>query len=335
MPSPSETSGLPAWLELRPAGLYCVPGDFYLDPWAPVARAVITHAHSDHARRGSEAYLCAAENAPLLRHRLGNIRLQTLAWGETLSQNGLRLSLHPAGHIRGSAQVRLEYRGEVWVFTGDYKRWVDPTTAPFEPIRAHGLISESTFGLPIYQWSAPAEVMAAIVAWWESCRKEGKNALLYAYTLGKAQRILALLSEAGPCYVHKSIAAINYLYEQAGVKLGKWQVLVPEALPRLKGALCILPPAAQKARWLSQLEPYEEAQASGWMAVRGRRRQKALDRGFPLSDHADFYQILQTVREVQPERVIFTHGYTEAMADYLRWQGYAAYAWRSRYEGEA
>ncbi|MCX7606401.1 MAG: ligase-associated DNA damage response exonuclease [Bacteroidia bacterium] len=324
---------LPGWVRATVAGLYCEPGDFFIDPWRPVKRALITHAHSDHARGGSAAYLTAEENVPLLRLRLGAVSIEGIPWGESRCMSGVRVSFHPAGHIRGSSQIRLEYQGEVCVITGDYKRHSDPTTVEFEVVRADILVSESTFGLPIYQWAAPESVIQEIAEWWSSCHAEGKNAILYAYSLGKAQRLLSLLPPVGPVYVHGSIAAINEVYEAAGISLLPWR---PVSLwDRMeKGILLIAPPAVQKSRWLARFEPYEEAQASGWMAVRGRRRQRALDRGFVLSDHADFYQLMETLRESGAEKVVFTHGYTEAMVHFAQQQGYQAYLWKTDYAGE-
>ncbi|MCS6894984.1 MAG: ligase-associated DNA damage response exonuclease [Bacteroidia bacterium] len=320
------------WLHPTAYGLYCEPGDFFIDPWRPVRKALITHAHSDHARWGCGAYMTAEENVPFLRHRLGEISVQGLAWGEKCSINEVQVSFHPAGHIRGAGQIRLEYKGEVWVITGDYKRHPDPTTSSFEPVRAHGLISECTFGMPIYQWPAPEAVIAEIADWWSACISEGKNAVLYAYSLGKAQRLLAMLPAIGPVYVHSSIAPINRLYEAAGVRLLPWKAATE--WQKEKGILLIAPPAVQKSRWLSRFEPYEEAQASGWMTIRGRKRQKALDRGFVLSDHADFYQLMQTLRDSEVEQVIFTHGYTEMMTNLARLQGYEATYWQTAYAGE-
>lgn len=324
---------LPTWLYPTAAGLYCEPGDFYIDPWRPVARALITHAHTDHARPGCAHYLTAEENRLLLHARTGASSIETLAWGERQRVGEVEVSFHPSGHIRGAAQIRLTYRGEVWVITGDYKRHADPTTLPFEPLRAHGLISECTFGLPIYQWPDPQKVLQEIADWWEACREAGKNAVLYAYSLGKAQRLLASLPPVGPVYVHGSIATLNALYEAEGVALLPYKPLSAYD-KRERGALVIAPPAFQKSRGIERLEPCEEAQASGWMAIRGRRRQKGLDRGFVLSDHADFPQLWETLRESAAETIIFTHGYTETMVQLARMRGYDAYLWETAYAGE-
>ncbi|GIV24425.1 MAG: DNA ligase-associated DEXH box helicase [Bacteroidia bacterium] len=322
------------WLRPAPEGIYCEPGDFYIDPWRPVPRALITHAHSDHARAGCGAYLTSAENAPLLRHRVGSASIEALPWGKPLRIGPVEVSFHPAGHIRGSAQIRLAYRGEVWVITGDYKRQADPTTALFEPLRADVIVSECTFGLPIYRWPPAEGVIQELLAWWQACAAEGKNAVLYVYALGKAQRVLASLpSDAGPLYVHASIAAINALYEAEGVKLASWRPAT-EWVKGTAGALILAPPQVQGSRWVERFAPYEEGQASGWMAIRGRRRQRALDRGFVLSDHADFPALEETIRESGAQRVFLTHGYRAEMAQYLRTRGWEAYLWETAYAGE-
>ncbi len=321
------------WIRPAPEGLYCEAGDFYIDPWGPVPRAVITHAHSDHARRGCGAYLTSAENVPLLTHRVGPAAIQGLPWGQTLRIGGVEVTFYPAGHIRGAAQVRLAYRGEVWVITGDYKRQADPTTLPFEPLRCHTLVSECTFGLPIYRWEPPDRVIADIAAWWAQCAAAGKNALLYAYALGKAQRLLAMLPPLGPIYVHGSVAAINAIYEAEGVRLAPWERATAWR-KGTRGALILAPPSVHRSRWVEPFAPYEEGQVSGWMAIRGRRRQRNIDRGFVLSDHADFPALVQTLQESQAQQVIFTHGYTHEMQVYAASRGYAAYLWETAYAGE-
>src|SRR5690554_887223 len=187
----------------RPEGLYCRPGDFYIDPWRPVERAVITHGHADHARTGHAHYLATASSASILRTRLGAIRLHTLPYGQAIEHNGVRISLHPAGHVLGSAQVRLEYRGEVWVLSGDYKLDHDPTCAAFEPVRCHTFVTESTFGLPVYRWQDPALTMQQINQWWQHNARHNQTSLIYAYSLGKGQRILAGLEAGiGPIVSH-------------------------------------------------------------------------------------------------------------------------------------
>lgn len=205
----------------RPEGLYCPPGDFYIDPWRPVDRAVITHAHGDHAHRGNRHYLAAAPGAGILRARLGeDIDLQTLPYGARLEHRGVTLSLHPAGHVLGSAQVRLEYHGEVWVASGDYKVEADGTCEPFEPVRCHTFISESTFGLPIYRWQAQARLFADIDAWWRANAAAGRASVLFAYAFGKAQRVLhGIDASIGPLLVHGAVEPLNRVYREAGIHL--------------------------------------------------------------------------------------------------------------------
>src|SRR5579872_5965471 len=181
-----------ALLDLRADALYCSAGDFYIDPWGAVDRAVVTHAHSDHARPGSRRYLTAGAGEALLRARLGpDVAIQSVAYGEALTLGDVRVSLHPAGHILGSAQVRIEHEGEVWVVSGDYKLAPDSTCAPFEPLRCHTFVTESTFGLPIFRWPAETEVVAAIHSWWRGNQAAGRASLLFAHALGKAQRMLS------------------------------------------------------------------------------------------------------------------------------------------------
>lgn len=324
-------------LQRDEAGLCCPTGGFHIDPWRPVARAVITHAHADHARPGSEEYLAAREGAEILRHRLGaEAQIRLLDWGEKVRLGGMELSLHPAGHIRGSAQVRIEGSGQVWVVTGDFKRAPDPTCAPFQPLRCDVLISEATFALPLFRWPEDAEVLAAILDWVTSCGERGRAAVLFAYSLGKAQRLLAALAGRldRPVLVHGAIAAINRLYQAEGVALGAWEPL-PEPRHRqaLAGRLILAPPSAS-ASWLRTLGPCETACASGWMRIRGQRRRRGYDRGFVLSDHADWPALLATIRESGARRVLLTHGHGEALARYLCEQGLLADTLATAYEGE-
>ncbi len=319
------------------AGLYCPSGGFHIDPWRAVPLAVITHAHADHARPGCGAYIVAREGEALLRHRLGGaVPVQPLDWGEAVWLNGVRLSLHPAGHIRGSAQVRIEGEREVWVVTGDFKRESDPTCTGFAPLRCDVLISEATFALPLYRWPPAEEVFAEILRWVEECAGRGKAAVLYAYSLGKAQRILAGLAGRmdRPIFVHGAIAPICRLYEAEGIDLGTWEAL-PERGRRsaLAGRLILAPPSAGGG-WLRALGPVETALASGWVRIRGRRRRAGHDRGFVLSDHADWPALLATVRDAAARRVLLTHGQGEALARYLCEQGVAAETMSTAYESE-
>ncbi len=327
----------------RPEGLYCPAGDFHIDPWRPVARAVITHAHADHARRGHGAYLAMADAAGVLRARLGSITLQTLAYGEAVDLGGVRTSLHPAGHVLGSAQVRLEHRGRVWVVSGDYfvSGHTDdrnPTCAPFEPVRCDTFVTESTFGLPIYRWRPQAAVLAEIDAWWRTNADAGRASLLLAYSFGKAQRLLAGVDPSiGPIAVHGAVAAVNDAYRAAGVVLPATTTLEALAADRtaLRRALVVAPPAVHGSAWARRLGDFGDAFASGWMQLRGARRRHGVDRGFVLSDHADWPGLQRAIAATGTTRVIVTHGYEAVMVRWLQQQGLDAGSFRTAYGDEA
>ncbi|RZU02290.1 ligase-associated DNA damage response exonuclease [Rivibacter subsaxonicus] len=325
----------------RPEGLYCPPGDFYIDPWRPVARAVITHAHADHARAGHAHYLAAAPGAGVLRARLGDISLQALAYGEGIDHGGARLSLHPAGHVLGSAQVRIEYRGEVWVASGDY--FVSGagddnlSCAPFEPVRCDCFITESTFGLPIYRWRPQREVYAEIDAWWRANAAAGRPSLLLGYSFGKAQRILAGVDASiGPIFVHGAVEPLNRAYREAGVALPATR-LVSETSDKaeLRNALVIAPPSVLGSAWTRRFADASDAFASGWMQLRGARRRQGVDRGFVLSDHADWPGLQNAIKATGASRVIVTHGYEAVMVRWLQEQGLEAGAFSTEYGDEA
>ncbi|MFJ4068291.1 ligase-associated DNA damage response exonuclease [Pseudomonas sp. NPDC089996] len=322
----------------RPEGLYCPPGDFYIDPWRPVERAVITHGHGDHARTGNRHYLTAALGAGILRSRLGqDIDLQTLAYGERICHHGVTLSLHPAGHVLGSAQVRLEYQGEVWVASGDYKVEPDGTCAAFEPVRCHTFITESTFGLPIYRWPSQANIFAGINAWWLSNREQGKASVLFCYAFGKAQRILhGLDPDIGPILVHGAVEPLNRVYREAGVHLPATRYAgdVPRNDPLMRQALILAPPSAAGSTWMRRFGEYSDAFASGWMLLRGTRRRRGVDRGFVLSDHADWPGLLWAIGQTGAERVMVTHGSVSVLVRYLNEQGLDARAFVTEYGEE-
>jgi len=310
------------------SGLYCPAGDFYLDPWAPVARAVITHAHADHARPGHDAYLATPLTAAMMRHRLGALRVQEAEFGAALDLGGVRLSFHPSGHLPGAAQVRLEHRGAVWVVSGDYKTEADGLAEPWEPLACDTFVSECTFGLPVFRWRPQAEVLAEIAAWWRDCAAAGRAAVLGVYSLGKAQRVLAGLSPGpGPVMVHGAIEASNAVLRAAGVVLPDTVPVTPE-MPRgaaaRTGALVLAPPSALDSAWMRRLGPAETALASGWMALRGIRRRRGAARGFVLSDHADWPGLNAAVRATGAARVWLTHGYAVPFARYLAETGLAA-----------
>lgn len=329
----------------RKEGLYCEAGGFYIDPWRPVEHAVITHAHGDHARTGSDHYLAAADGAGLLRKRLGDIRLQTLAYGEALRHKDVTLSLHPAGHVLGSAQLRIEYRGEVWVASGDYKVEDDGICTPFEPVRCHTFISESTFGLPIYRWRPQAEIYQEINDWWRSNAEQGRASMLYCYSLGKAQRILHGLDPSiGPIISHGSAEPLNQIYRDSGIALPATQLLSERVagVTRSSGAdkallsraLVLAPPSVAGSSWSKRFGDYSDAFASGWMQLRGARRRRAVDRGFVLSDHADWPGLMWAIKASEAQRIIVTHGQVGSMVRWLQQNGLDAQGFRTEYGSE-
>jgi putative mRNA 3-end processing factor len=322
---------------LRPAGLYCPAGDFYIDPWRPVERAVITHAHGDHARSGHVKYLAAEASAHVLRARLGDIALQTLRYGEPVDVGGARVSLHPAGHVLGSAQVRIEHGGRVWVASGDYKVEADPTCAGFEPLRCEVFITESTFGLPIYRWPASGDVFGEIDRWWTGNAAAGRASVLFCYAFGKAQRILAGIDASiGPLFVHGAVGLLNDAYRASGVTLPPTRRVSEVAdKAEFRRALVLAPTSAQGTPWLKRFGDYSDAFASGWMRLRGARRRRALDRGFVLSDHADWPGLMQAIFETRAERVIVTHGQVPVMVRWLREQGLDAEAFETEFGDDA
>ena len=317
-------------------GLYCPPGDFYIDPWRPVPRAVVTHAHADHARAGSDRYLCAAPGRHVLQNRLGpEAVIDALPYGQPTEHNGVRVSFHPAGHVFGSAQVRLEHKGHVWVVTGDYKLDPDPTCAPFEPVRCHALLTESTFGLPVYRWAPPHDVFAELNAWWRENRDAGRASLLFGYALGKAQRLLAGLDpDIGPIWLHGAVERMTQEYRAAGIRLPPAQP-VSAAAPKHNwaGAMIVAPPSAHNSTW-SRKFGASTAMASGWMRVRGARRRRAVDRGFVLSDHVDWPGLHTAVKQSGAGQVWVTHGFVEPVVRFLREQGLDAHGMKTAYEGE-
>ena len=325
-------------IELTDDGLYCAAGGFHIDPWRPVDRAVVTHAHSDHARWGSRTYLAAAPGEHLLRTRLGDITLDTLPYGTAVEQNGVRVSFHPAGHVLGSAQVRVEHRGEVWVVSGDYKLDPDPTCAPFESVRCHTFLTESTFGLPVYRWDTSDVLFAKVNHWWRANRDAGKASIVYAYALGKAQRVMAGVDPSiGPIYTHGAIEKVTCAYRDSGVSLPPTEPVGEAARGGKKawaGALVIAPPSADGSPWARKFEPASAAFASGWMMVRGARRRRAVDRGFVLSDHADWPGLLRAIRETGATRVLATHGFAAVLARWLRDHGTDADVVATRYGDE-
>jgi putative mRNA 3-end processing factor len=318
-------------------GLYCEPGGFHIDPWAPVPRAVVTHAHGDHLTWGCDAYLVSTDGAGVSRARLGRWAsgVETLPYGETRTINDVRVSLHPAGHILGSAQIRLEHRGEVWVVSGDYKTDPDPTCAPWEPVRCHTFITESTFGLPIYRWPAQSQVLSQINAWWQTNAQQGLTSFLYAYALGKAQRLLAGLDPSiGPVLLHGAVDAMTTCYRDAGIMLPETRHATAERGRHGGGALVIAPPSTADSAWMRRFGPSAAAFASGWMLVRGARRRRGLSQGFVLSDHVDWPQLLSAIDATGAESVWVTHGFSDVVVRWLTDRGLHARTIPTRWEGE-
>lgn len=320
-------------IEFTDKGLYCPPGDFYIDPWRGVDRAVITHAHSDHARWGSKAYLSHPYTKPLLETRLGPNRYETLEWNQAINFNGVTLSLHPAGHIIGSSQVRIEHRGEVWAVSGDYKTENDGISGEFEPVKCHNFITESTFGLPIYRWKPQAEIYNGIQEWVRRNRVAGKSSILIAYSLGKAQRLLQPLSEvAETIFVHGAVYNLHTALVNAGWNLPAVERVTPDTpKERLKGAVVIAPSSAEGSPWIRRFAPFEVGVCSGWMQVRGAVRRRNADAGFVLSDHADWDGLLQACKATEAECVYATHGFQSAFSRYLRENGINAREVKTEY----
>jgi putative mRNA 3-end processing factor len=305
-------------LEIAADGLYCAAGDFYIDPWGPVRHAVVTHAHAiaGHATAGS--YLTAKPGEALLRTRLGtDAALESVDYLETINLGGARVSLHPAGHILGSAQVRIEHRGEIWVVSGHYALEPDPTCASFEPLRCHTFVTEATFALPIFRWPDVAGVRDAIHAWWRANQQAGSATLLFAHPVGQAQRLLAMLDPSiGPIYTHESINPVNAIYVQQNVRLAP--AIAAGESGGWRQALILAPPSVHGSAWARRFGPASTALASGWMRIRGTRRRRSLDRGFVLSDHADWPALLRVIEETHAEQILVTGGFRGPLTRWLQ-----------------
>ena len=313
-------------LRLTNSGLYCEQGGFYVDPWSPSACAVITHAHADHAVKGSRRYLTAEPGRLILQHRMGpRAAIEGLAFGQSLDLNGVKVSLHPAGHILGSSQVRVEHRDEVWVVSGDYKVAPDATCAAFEPVKCHTFITESTFAHPYYHWEPQAETFAQIHEWWRENQSRGKACFLYAYSLGKAQRLVAGLDpSAGPVFAHPWIEEMNSLYRASGVALPDTRPLNEITAADWPRAMILLPPSARWEVSFPVHGHYSTAFASGWMVLPNGPAERRVEHGFALSDHADHDELLQAVAATGAERILVTHGYIDEFVTALKSRGYDA-----------
>jgi len=325
-----------ALIDFTDRGLYCGRAGVYIDPWRPVARALITHGHADHARPGHGHYLCTPEAAPVLKHRLGAINVQTLAYGQPLDINGVSVSLHPAGHVVGSAQIRLAYGKEIWVISGDYKLENDGISTPFEPVACSHFVTECTFGLPIFTWAPQADVAQDLNAWWAAQAAAGRTCVLGAYSLGKAQRLLGMLDpDLGPILTHGAIEATNAVLRAQGIALPPTvQVTAETDIKAHQGAMVLAPPAALDSAWARRFPDRASGFASGWMRLRGIRRRRAADRGFVISDHADWPGLLSAISQTGAAHIYATHGYTDVFARHLRDIGYDAHVVQTEFDGD-
>jgi putative mRNA 3-end processing factor len=305
------------WARVTPAGLYIEPGDFYVDPIRGVDRAVITHGHADHARGGHRHALATAATQAIMAARLGAaapLQPQALRHGETVRHGEAEIALVPAGHVLGSAQVVLSYRGSRIVVSGDYKRSADPTCSPFEPVRCDAFVTEATFGLPVFRHPDPVGEVAKLLA--ARNRNPDRCVLIGAYALGKAQRLIALIRAVGydrPIYIHGALVAMVALYRQMGVDLGEIRPAAGVVKAELQGEIVIAPPSALADRWSRKLPDPITAMASGWMRVRQRAKQGGIELPLIISDHADWDELIQTITDVGAERIWVTHGREEAL----------------------
>lgn len=322
-------------LEFTDKGIYCPPAKVYLDPWKPVDKALITHGHADHSRYGHKAYITHESNVPIISHRLGDINVSGVRFRESVNINNVKFTFHPAGHIPGSSQIRVEHKGEVWVFTGDYKTEIDGVSEPYEPVKCDTFITECTFGLPAFKWTPQAEVMHNINTWWAQNKAEGKCSILFAYSLGKAQRLLKHLDPSiGKIMTHGAIENMTEVLRPM-IDMPA-TALITRDTPKgdFKGSLVLAPPSAHGSTWIRKMVPYVTASASGWMTFRGARRRRAIDKGFVMSDHCDWPALLQSIEATGAEKIICTHGYTDIFSRYLRSIGYDARTEETQYEGE-
>lgn len=322
-------------LQFTGKGIYCEKAKVYLDPWKPVDKAIITHGHADHSRWGHKKYITHHRNIPIISHRLGDIEVSGVDWGESFTINNVKFSMHPAGHIIGSSQIRVEHKDEVWVFSGDYKTEDDGISTPYEPVQCDTFITECTFGLPAFKWTPQNEVLESINSWWAENKSEGKTSILFGYSLGKAQRLLKYLdTDIGKIYTHGAIENMTEVLRPL-VNFPETTLITKDTKKEhLLGNIVLAPPSAHGSTWIRKMVPYVTASASGWMTFRGARRRRAIDKGFVLSDHCDWQGLLSSIKETGAEKVICTHGYSDIFSRYLREQGYDARTEATQYGEE-
>ena len=322
-------------LEFTEKGIYCSQAGVYLDPWRGVDKALISHGHTDHARWGSRHYITHEINVTIIKHRLGKISVTGKKYGEVFNINGVRFSFHPAGHVPGSSQIRVEHKGEVWVFTGDYKTQVDGISTPFEPVKCNTFITECTFGIPVFQWEEPNIVHESINHWWVNNKNDQTTSLLMGYSLGKVQRLLKHLDPSiGKIFTHGATEKMTQILRQF-IDFPPTELITRETTKKdIEGNLVLAPPAVLGSPWVKKLGKLSTGYASGWMAFRGARRRRAVDRAFILSDHADWQGLLSAIKATGCENIITTHGYTEIFAQYLKEQGWNAWTEKTQYEVE-
>ena len=324
-------------IEFTDKGLYVPIADVYIDPWKKVNKAFVTHGHSDHARYGSKSYIATHSALPVIKHRLGShINARGVDYGEEINVNGVKFSFHPAGHIIGSAQIRVEYKGEIWVASGDYKIEPDGVSEDFESVKCHAYITESTFGLPVFKWKSQSVIMDEINAWWKSNKEAGRVSILAAYSLGKAQRIINNVDHSiGKIFAHGAVENVNEVIRRQGKMLKETTRVVQGQKPSMyEGSLVIAPPTAVDSAWSKRFKDFSSGVASGWMAVRSIRKRRVADRGFVLSDHADWDGLLTAIKASEAEKIYVTHGYTDMFSRYLKSIGYYSAVVNTEYTGE-
>lgn len=318
-------------------GIYCPQGKFYIDPWYPVDYAIISHGHADHARKGMKHYLCQSDSEAILKQRIGfDIKIESLPYNSEISINGVTVSFHPAGHIIGSAQIRLEYKGYVLVFSGDYKTQADYITIPFEPVKCHTFITESTFGLPIYHWKEEAILQKELQDWVQLNKSNNRTSVFFGYSLGKAQRLMSLLDRTEEIFVHSAIDRMNTAILESGLSLPKTKLLEKGFKKNdIKGKIVILPPALLGSKLIKSLPNPATAICSGWMQIRGNRRWQSVDAGFTISDHADWNGLIEAVTSTGAEQVFVTHGSQAVFSKYLNELGISSFELRTEYGDDA